>query len=357
MIIGIIGSRGTVPTSAIATVSFLVDNKYLFECPSEIVQAFQKFRDDWINVLNSHDNSEIGALGRPTLGKISHIILSHLHYDHWGGIPHILHRIMLFEREKREKEPLTLIIPKNSTIPFQIRMKHLFSIEESVFPLTDEEFLYRFFAIEVGTSITQILRIIVIEDGQVIPLDNGYALICYPNTHLPQGSVAYKLTFTKVKLNVKKAQDLGIPFDSTLKKIERDNKPLVIKGKKISRPDIFQDITVKVGYSGDTAIDKKLLTFLSDCGILIHETTYLSDQENYHLDIHSDLQSLIEVIKGFRNIFLLLPLHFSSRYNSEEIKQSLKSVPKTAFEIINPIETLAFQVDQNSIKAQYSRSE
>ena len=40
-----IGSRGTVPTSEDATVSFLVDNKLLFECPSEIVQAFQSYHD------------------------------------------------------------------------------------------------------------------------------------------------------------------------------------------------------------------------------------------------------------------------------------------------------------------------
>ncbi len=46
MIVGMIGSRGTVPTSEDATVSFLVDNKLLFECPSEIVQAFQRYQEN-----------------------------------------------------------------------------------------------------------------------------------------------------------------------------------------------------------------------------------------------------------------------------------------------------------------------
>ena len=102
LIIGMIGSRGTVPTAKDSTVSFLVDNKLLFECPSEIVQAFQRFQEEWTISLDSSTSGEITALGSPSLGKISHIILSHLHYDHWGGILHVLHRIMLFEREKRE---------------------------------------------------------------------------------------------------------------------------------------------------------------------------------------------------------------------------------------------------------------
>ena len=78
MIIGVIGSRGTVPTSTEATVSFLIDNRFLFECPSEIIQAFQRFKDDWNSVHNERNNPELTALGRPSFGKISHIILSHL---------------------------------------------------------------------------------------------------------------------------------------------------------------------------------------------------------------------------------------------------------------------------------------
>ncbi|MHA1941481.1 MAG: hypothetical protein ACW97P_07115 [Candidatus Hodarchaeales archaeon] len=81
MIIGVIGSRGTVPTSTDATVSFLIDNRFLFECPSEIVQSFQRFQDNWTS-SNEQMRSEVEALGRPSFGKITHIILSHLHFDH-----------------------------------------------------------------------------------------------------------------------------------------------------------------------------------------------------------------------------------------------------------------------------------
>ena len=344
-----IGSRGTVPTSKDSTVSFLVDNKLLFECPSEIVQAFQRFQEEANLILDDSASGEISALGSPSLGKISHIILSHLHYDHWGGILHILHRIMLFEREKREKKPLTLVVPKNSTLSFQLRMNHVFGVQINNFPLKDDDFLMRFLAIEIGTAVSQILQIEVIESGQIVNLDHGYFLKCKSNKHIPEGSVAYKLIYNKVKLDVDKAQKLGIPFDSTLKKIEKNSGSVIINGKKIARSDIFHDIDVILGYSGDTAIEPDLLEFFKDCGILIHDSTYLERQEGYHLDLHSDLKSIIKAISEFEDLYAFIPIHFSIRYTAEAITQTLKEIPQQEFAIINPLNNLILQIDHKSI--------
>ena len=357
MIIGVIGSRGTVPTANNATTSFLVDNKFLFECPSEIVQAFHKFQKNWNEVVGRSDNTELEALGRPTFGKISHIILSHLHFDHWGGLPHILHRIVLLEREKRGLDPLNLIIPRGSTIPLQVRMNHVFSLDDTNFPLPDDEFLFRFLAIEVGTIINQLLRIIVIEAGESINPDSGYILSCEHNSHLPQGSVAYKMTFNKVKLNVNKARQLDVPFNSTLKQIESNNEPVIIKGRSIQRSDIFNDINVVLGYSGDTALNPRILDFFSDCNVIIHESTYLAPHESYHLDLHTDLQSLVEALEDFDNLFLLLPIHFSIRHNSKEIKQAIDSIKNDKFIVRNTTTTFIAQVNHESIIALYNKPE
>jgi len=346
-----IGSRGTVPTSKEATVSFLVDNKLLFECPSEIVQAFQRYQDDWTKVHDDSTTGELSALGSPSLGKISHIILSHLHYDHWGGLLHILHRIMLLEREKREKKPLVLIVPKNSTLPFQLRMNNVFDSQMNNFPLEDDDFLIRLLAIEIGTVVSQILRIEVIEHEQIINLNQGYYLTCHNNQHLPEGSVAYKLIYNKVKLDVNKAKRLGIPFDFTLKKIQRNADSVVVDGKKIARSDIFHDIDIILGYSGDTAIDPTLLIFFKDCGILIHESTYLDKQENYHLDLHSDLQSLINAIIDFDNLYVLVPIHFSIRYTTKIITQAIREITEQKFAIVNPLRNFIVQIDHKSIIA------
>ncbi len=355
MIIGVIGSRGTVPTANNGTTSFLVDNKFLFECPSEIVQAFHRFQNNWTEVVGSVKNTELEALGRPTFGKISHIILSHLHFDHWGGIPHILHRILLLEREKREREPIHLVIPKGSTLPLQMRMKHTFSLENSDFPLNDDEFLYRFLAIEIGLIIQKIVKIIVIVPGETIIPESGYELSCEHNSHLPQGSVAFKFSSNKVKLNVKKARKLEVPFNSTLKQIETSKEPVMVKGNLIKRSDIFHDIKVNLGYSGDTTLNSKVLDFFSDCQVIIHETTYLTVDESYHLDIHTDLESLVEALKAFKELFLLLPIHFSIRHNSNEIRQAIEKVKTNQFQICDTTATFIVHMDYESIIALYEK--
>lgn len=343
MIIGIIGSRGTVPTSKDATVSFLVDNRFLFECPSEIIQAFQRFQEKW-GEHTEKDKGDLLALGRPSFGKISHIILSHLHFDHWGGLPHILHRILLLEKEKREKTPLTLIIPKNSTIPFQIRMNHFFNLNLETSVLPDDEFLYRFLAIEIGNNIAKILRILVAEPKKEINLGNGYCLSSFANKHLELGSVAYKLTFTKVKLNVKKAKRLKIPFDSTLREIELRNASYVVNNREIQRKDIFKDVKIILGYSGDSPIDLDLLHFLNESDILIHDSSYLDQKEAYHLDQHSDLISLSENIQKYTEITSLIPIHFSIRYKSEEITRTIEEISQSNLQILNPLTTQIFQI-------------
>jgi ribonuclease BN (tRNA processing enzyme) len=341
----LIGARGTVPTSEIATVSFLVDNRYLFDCPSEIVQAFHKYRSLWKKQSNLEEYPILAALGKPTFGKIKYIILSHLHFDHWGGIAHIIHRILLLEREKRRIAPLTIIIPENSTIPFQKRMKDAFRDIFIHGPLSDSEFLYQLLSIEVGDSVRSVVRIKVIADGETVILDPGYRLLAKQNDHLPIGSFSYKLEFITTKLNVKKAKKLGIPFNQTLKRIEKSKKtPIRVGASEISRSDIFFYKKTILGYSGDTRVDPELISFFSNCQILLHESTYLTQEKDYHLDSHSDILSLIKEVDTLVNLKALIPIHFSIRYSEEEITNCLSDFPAKSYCLINPIETFIVQI-------------
>jgi len=346
MIIGLIGARGTVPTDAMATVSFLIDHRYLFECPSEIIPAFDRFQKEWGRISEQDPHPQLAALGRPKLGKVRYVIISHLHYDHWGGLPHIVHRILLLEREMRERSPLSIIIPKGATIPFQTRMQNLFSIQKTEFPLPDAEFLYRWLTIEVGEAVRKVIRITTIEDGETLPLDPGYLLSCKKNPHLTVGSVAYKIVFQKPKLDVIKARQLGIPFNRTLKRIEKSQTPVKVGDTFVSRADIYFDVTKTLCYSGDTSVDSGLFEFFKGAHILIHEATYLTHDKNFHLESHSDMETLIpevERIGRLSNLSGLIPIHFSTRYREEEISQYLGQLSKnleTQFLIINPIVTL-----------------
>ena len=332
MLIGFIGARGTVPTADSATVSFLVDNKFLFECPSEIIQAFQQFQKQW--QLLDFSNTKINALGKPSFGKIKYIIFSHLHFDHWGGLPHVIHRILLFEREKRVNDPLRIIIPKGSTIPFQRRASTLFEEFVTGLALDDAEFMYRLLTIEVGDDVRSVVNISVIEDGQRIELDTEYTLIAGKNKHLNVGSFAYNLISKVTKLNVEKARSLNIPFNHTLKDIERSEGVVYINNEKISRDDIFYEKTTQLSYSGDTPVDSSLIQFFESADVLLHEITYLSRNEKYHLDSHSDLDPLVNLLNNHDKLKVFVPIHFSVRYTDQEIRDKLTSL-QSRFEILN----------------------
>jgi ribonuclease BN (tRNA processing enzyme) len=348
VIISLIGSRGTVPTSKIATTSFLVDNRYLFECPSEIIQAFKQFQDSWAESVDHTTDNTLKSLGRPTFGKIRFIILSHLHFDHWGGLAHILHRIQLLEREKRENEPIVLIVPQNSTLPFQNRFNKLFTGNIVDHPMADDEFLYRFLSIEVGSVVRKVLRILIIADGQKIILDPGYSLIAKENHHLPSGSLSYNLEHKISKLKVDKAHQMGIPFNHTLRQIEKSSNPIKIKGIEVSRSDVFFDIVTMISYSGDTPIDSNLFQFFNKSQLLIHEATYLTPEEIYHLDQHSDLNSLISASDNLSSLRFLIPIHFSIRYTDEEVSDLIKSIPDRNYKIINPLNVLTLNLNQEN---------
>ncbi|MFX0123767.1 MAG: MBL fold metallo-hydrolase [Candidatus Hodarchaeota archaeon] len=356
MIIGLIGSRGTVPTAEVATVAFLVDNRFLFECPSEIVQAFHKFQQSWIEQPNLSSNPKLVALGKPTFGKISHIVLSHLHFDHWGGLAHIIHRIMLLEKEKRTTKPLIIIIPKDSTIPFQIRMRKMFTNRNLDLFLPDDEFFYRLLTIEVGESVRTVVQIKVINNGEKIALDSGYSLSAKKNNHFIIGSFSYKLEFRITKLNVEKTRKLGIPFNRTLKQIEKSKDPIRIGSQEISRSDIFFENETVLCYSGDTHVDPELFDFFANCQILIHESTYLAQEEEYHLDSHSDIRSLIEEANNLSNLKVLIPIHFSIRYTETEISECLADLPKGSYRLINPINDLIVQIEPKESVTVLSRS-
>ncbi|MHA1225735.1 MAG: MBL fold metallo-hydrolase [Candidatus Hodarchaeales archaeon] len=341
MIIFLIGARGTVPTATTATTSFLIDNHFLFECPSEIIQAFQQIQEEWNNIAESSLSSEALALGKPSFSKIRYIILSHLHFDHWGGLPHIIHRILLLEREKRQKNPLKIIIPKHSTLTFQKRMIEEFNIIKDSSPLPDDEFFYRLLSIEIGESVRDVIEVIVIDDSETILLERNYSLTAKRNSHLNRGSVSYKLQHTITKLNVSAANKLRIPFDSTLSHIQRSKKPILVNGQEISRDMIFFDINTIIGYSGDTKTDEELFKFFKDVQILIHETTYLSQSEDFHLDLHSDIDSLLKNLEDLQDTEVFIPMHFSIRYSDVEVRNCLHNLKTRLSPKITLIDSLS----------------
>ena len=155
---------------------------------------------------------------------------------------------------------------------------------------------------------------------------HNYEIHTFENKHFI-GSLSYKFILTKYKLKEETLADFGLDKGPLLGKLQRESE-LIFKNKKIMVYDIFKVTKTILGYSGDTSTDKDLLNWFKDCTHLIHETTYLTEAEEYHTDSHSSMELLLPEIKNFVHLKVFMPVHFSGRHTWKEIESELEKIRK-----------------------------
>ena len=158
MLINFIGTRGTHPSSGQGTMSFIVDNKIVFDISPEFVHSYTKFIDSW-NKTESDTIKNVQTLyGTPSFSKIEHIFITHLHYDHWGGLRHLLIWSQMFESSFRENKPINIYIPKKNLDFFQSRLKQLFFLPEET-KIDSADFFLRYLLVEIDVSLIKFVRV------------------------------------------------------------------------------------------------------------------------------------------------------------------------------------------------------
>jgi ribonuclease Z len=330
MLLYFLGTRGTVPSSGQGTMSFIVDNKFVFDICPEFVHSMTKLTDCWKNSSNSEIQHLQSLYGRPTFSTIEHIFISHLHLDHWGGLRHLLTRAIMFELDMRiqKKKPIHVYIPHQATNLFDSNLQILFDSNKSL--INGGEFLLNYLAIELGGEIEKIVKIHTVKpDDPPIKVDN-YQISARYNKHM-QGSMGYKVEYNEWKLNEEKRKKSGIPKGKQLGQLQR-NGHLSYNGKEFHRENLFDTKTVRFGYSGDTPFDPEFIQWFNDVQILVHESTYLEHDPTHHSDVHSVFTDLKEEIPKLKELKVFLPAHVSQRYTWDEItaycKENEKNFPK-----------------------------
>ena len=235
--------------------------------------------------------------------RISAIFISHLHGDHYFGVPGLLNSMSLLSRTA----PLKLFAP----LPLKAILEGIFQSAGTVLnypfefiPLPDEpSLLYESEELKVSSFPVE-HRIVC--DGFLVE-----------NKERP-GSI-----------NHEKCSALGIPVTS-YESIKRGNDYKDQNGKIISSEGLVGPVkpAIRYAYCADTLYTESFLPYIKNADALYHESTFLDeDKEKAGLRFHSTATQAATIAKlaGAKHLYLG---HFSSKYRDTE---AFETEAKTIF--------------------------
>ena len=231
--------------------------------------------------------------------KISKIFLSHYHGDHILGLPGLLQSMNFRGREKK----LTIYGPEG-----------LYNLRDALFNLGYSKIEFPIEFIEIGSETVESTEEYIIKSQHV-------------NHNVP--CLAYSIEeLKKPRFLREKAIELGVPVGPDFgrlhngEEVEIDGK--IIKPEQVLGPPRKGS---KIVYSGDTTPCEEMVEFAKDSTILIHESTYISeDADKAEENFHSTSCDAAEIAKASNSKELILT-HFSTRYTkTDELLKQAKDI-------------------------------
>ena len=227
--------------------------------------------------------------------RINHIFISHLHGDHFFGLPGFISTMRLLGREKELhvygpkgiKEAITLLLKLGDSWTNYPLLFHELSSKESELIFEDEK-------ISVST----------------IPLDHRI----YTNGYL------FREKEGKRKLNIDAAQEHGID-KAYFQNIKNGKHITLDNGELIKNEVLTFDPSKPKSYAfcSDTIYDEGLAGYIKDVDVLYHESTFLESEVALAKKTkHSTAYQAAKVAKA-ANVKTLLLGHYSTRYKSIEL--------------------------------------
>ena len=250
--------------------------------------------------------------------SIEDILISHLHGDHFFGLPGLILTFNLLGREK----PLNIYGPKG-----------IKKIIVSLLKIGNTWTNYKLNFTELKNPKSEIIYDKNDISITTIPLYHGI----YTNGFL------FRKKTSVHKLMVNKAQSYGI--DKTqfagikLGKDGIKTDGSIIKNIKLVEP-LNPDLTY--AYCGDTLFNEKIIEQTKGCDLLYHESTFLKKHENFAKKTFHSTAEQAALIAKKSNVKKLILGHFSTRYKDLDlfIKESKSIFPNVDLAIENKIFTI-----------------
>lgn len=220
--------------------------------------------------------------------KIEKIFISHFHGDHFLGLGGLLQTMSLNKREK----PLSIYGPVGATN----FLKNFVS---------SGHFGIRF-------------HIFIYEMEEDIIEEEEYYIRSFPVTHgVPTLGFVFEEKEKRGKFLEEKAKSLGI-HGRLFSEIERKGS-IEIDGRKITLEEVTgpRRPGKKIVFSADTVPCEKVVQEARNCDILIHEGTYITDEDRSGT-YHTTVKEACEIASkaGAKKLVLT---HISQRYEDDEV--------------------------------------
>jgi ribonuclease Z len=228
------------------------------------------------------------------LADITDVFLTHLHADHWLGLPGMLKTFELRERDK----PLTVHGPPPTKAVME-RMRPIFGRPS------------------YG------LHIVELEAGQVIERD-GYQVIPYPARHRgPALGYALVEPPRPGRFDVELARRLGVPEGPDFGRLQRGETVHGVAPEQVVGPDRAGR---KIVITGDTRPTDATVVAAHGADVLVHEATFAhEDAERASQTGHSTARQAAQVAVD-AEVSMLALTHISTRYAGGQLRDEARAV-------------------------------
>lgn len=237
------------------------------------------------------------------LGRIEMILLSHLHGDHYLGLPGLLKTYSLLGRE----EPLVLFGPAGL---YELLRDAERMVGRPRFPFVAEE---------VGA-------------GTVLETED-YRLVCAYNDHgLPGLAWCLEEKPRPGLFHPERATALGVTPGPDFGRLQRGETVTTSDGRVV-KPEEVMDVARegrKVVFSGDTRPTPAVVELARGASVLVHDSTFGSSELERALETgHSTAQEAAQVAAA-AGVRVLVLTHISSRHSWRELRDEARQVfPET----------------------------
>lgn len=228
--------------------------------------------------------------------KLVGIFISHLHGDHFNGLPGLLSSMALDNREK----PLTLVAPTGvgEYLELTARLKICFVN----YPLNLIEFNEKSFAGDVQALVYESEKFTVVAR----PLDHRIFALGYRLEEKTKPG----------RFNLERARELGIPAGPLYSQLQAGNSVTLNDGRVIHPSEVLGEPRPGkvVSYCLDTRPCINAVKLSEDADWLIHEATFTEEyiEESHHFGHSTAIQAAEIAAEALAKRLLIT--HFSSRY-------------------------------------------